>query len=84
MKSEERTQLENKVKNVLEQIRPYLQQDGGDLEFIEITDDNVVNVELQGACSSCPYSLITLKGGVETALKKAIPEIKSVEAINLG
>ncbi len=84
MKSEERTQLENKVKNVLEQIRPYLQQDGGDLEFIEITDDNVVNVELQGACGSCPYSLITLKGGVETTLKKAIPEIKSVEAINLG
>ena len=84
MKSEERTQLENKVKNVLEQIRPYLQQDGGDLEFIEITDDNVVNVELQGACGSCPYSLVTLKGGVETAIKKAIPEIKSVEAINLG
>ena len=84
MKNEERTQLENKVKNVLEQIRPYLQQDGGDLEFIEITDDNVVNVELQGACGSCPYSLVTLKGGVETAIKKAIPEIKSVEAINLG
>ena len=84
MKSEERTQLENKVKNVLEQIRPYLQQDGGDLEFIEITDDNVVNVELQGACGSCPYSIMTLKGGVETTLKKAIPEIKSVEAINLG
>ena len=83
MEQEEKTQLENKVKNVLEQIRPYLQQDGGDMKFISLTDDNVVNVELQGACGSCPYSLMTLKGGVETTLKKALPEIKSVEAINL-
>jgi Fe-S cluster biogenesis protein NfuA len=83
MEQEEKTQLENKVKNVLEQIRPYLQQDGGDMKFISLTDDNVVNVELQGACGSCPYSLMTLKGGVETTLKKALPEIKSVEAVNL-
>ena len=83
MDQEERTQLENKVKNVLDQIRPYLQQDGGDLEFIELTEDKVVNVELQGACGTCPYSLMTLKGGVESTLKKALPEIKSVEAVNL-
>ena len=83
MEQEEKTQLENKVKNVLEQIRPYLQQDGGDMKFINITEDNVVNVELQGACGSCPYSIITLKDGVEATLKKALPEIKSVEAINI-
>ncbi|MCF8234218.1 MAG: NifU family protein [Bacteroidales bacterium] len=80
----EKKELTDKVKNVIEQIRPYLQQDGGDINFVEITEDNVVNVELTGACGSCPYSTMTLKSGVETAVKKAIPEIKSVEAINLG
>jgi len=76
-------EVTKKVQNVIEQIRPYLQQDGGDIEFIELTDDNIVNVKLLGACGSCPYSTMTLKNGVETAMKKAIPDIKSVEAINL-
>jgi Fe-S cluster biogenesis protein NfuA len=75
--------LEIKIKNVLEQIRPYLQSDGGDIRFIELTEDNVVNVELTGACGSCPYSIITLKNGVETAIKKAIPDVKAVEAVNI-
>ncbi len=78
-----REEITQKVHNVIGQIRPYLQQDGGDIEFIEITDDNIVNVRLLGACGSCPYSTMTLKNGVETAMKKAIPEIKSVEAVNL-
>ncbi len=81
MSTEKNPELEQKVRNVLEQIRPYIQQDGGDIQFVEITDDNVVNVELLGACGSCPYSIITLKNGVETAIKKALPEIKSVEAV---
>jgi len=76
-------ELKQKVLNVLEQIRPYLQADGGDLQFVNITEDFVVNVELQGACGSCPYSTMTLKNGVEEAMKKAIPEIKSVEAVNI-
>ena len=76
-------EIEKKVKNVLEQIRPYLQSDGGDIRFVSMTEDNVVNVELTGACGSCPYSIITLKNGVETAIKKAIPDVKSVEAINI-
>jgi len=76
-------EIEKKVKNVLEQIRPYLQSDGGDIRFVNMTEDNVVNVELTGACGSCPYSIITLKNGVETAIKKAIPDIKAVEAINI-
>ncbi|MCD4746224.1 MAG: NifU family protein [Bacteroidales bacterium] len=83
MTTENNDELVNKVKNVIDQIRPYLQQDGGDIKFIEITKDNIVNVELQGACGSCPYSTITLKSGVEEAVRKAIPEIKSVEAINI-
>jgi len=81
MTSEKKSELTNKVKNIIEQIRPYLQQDGGDIRFVDITDDNIVNVELQGACGSCPYSTMTLKNGVEAAVKKALPEIKSVEAI---
>ncbi len=81
MTSEKKSELTNKVKNIIEQIRPYLQQDGGDIRFVDITDDNIVNVELHGACGSCPYSTMTLKNGVEAAVKKALPEIKSVEAI---
>jgi Fe-S cluster biogenesis protein NfuA len=77
----ERTELQNKVTAVLEQIRPYLQQDGGDLKFVELTDDNVVKVQLTGACGSCPHAVFTLKQGVEQAVKKAVPEIKSVESV---
>jgi len=76
-------ELTKKVQNVIEQIRPYLQNDGGDIEFVELTDENIVNVRLLGACGSCPYSTMTLKSGVENAMKRAIPEIKSVEAVNL-
>jgi Fe-S cluster biogenesis protein NfuA len=83
MEQTNHTELENKVKNVLDQIRPYLQADGGDIRYVGMTEENVVNVELTGACGSCPYSIITLKNGVETAIKKAIPAVKSVEAINI-
>lgn len=83
MEQTNHTEVEKKVLNVLEQIRPYLQADGGDIKFVNLTDDNVVNVELIGACGSCPYSIITLKNGVETAIKKAIPAIKAVEAVNI-
>jgi Fe-S cluster biogenesis protein NfuA len=83
MEQANHSELENKIKNVLEQIRPYLQSDGGDIKYIGLTEDNVVNVELTGACGSCPYSIITLKNGVETAIKKAIPAVKAVEAINI-
>ncbi len=82
--AEDKDVLVRKVKNVIEQVRPYLQQDGGDINFVELTDDMIVNVELTGACGSCPYSTVTLKNGVENTIRKAIPEIKSVEAINLG
>jgi Fe-S cluster biogenesis protein NfuA len=71
--------LISKVQNVIEQVRPYLQADGGDIQFVELTNDNIVKVELQGACGSCPYSRMTLKNGVEEAVKRAIPEIKAVE-----
>ncbi len=76
-------ELSQKVQNVIEQLRPYLQADGGDIKFIEITDDNTVNVELMGACGSCAFSTVTLKNGVESTIKKVLPEIKEVVAINL-
>ncbi|MDP4292647.1 MAG: NifU family protein, partial [Bacteroidota bacterium] len=66
-----------------EQIRPYLQADGGDIRFIELTEENILNVELTGSCGSCPFSRMTLKNGVEEAVKRALPEIVSVEAVNM-
>jgi Fe-S cluster biogenesis protein NfuA len=74
-------ELETKVKNVIDQIRPYLQADGGDVEFVEMTDDNVVNVRLLGMCGNCPHSQMTLKSGIEAAVKKVLPEITAVESI---
>ena len=77
----EKELIEKRVKNILEQVRPYLQQDGGDVNFVELTDDMVVLVELTGACGSCPYSTMTLKNGIESVMRKSIPEIKSVEQV---
>ncbi len=79
----DKKELEQKVLNVLDQVRPYLQQDGGDLNFVNITDDLTVEVELTGACGACPFSTMTLKNGVEATLKKVLPEIKEVVAVNL-
>ncbi len=82
--TQEREILKKKVESVIDQIRPYLVADGGNIAFIELTEDNIVKVELLGACKGCPMSMMTLKSGVENAIKKAIPEIKSVEAINIA
>ena len=81
MTQEERTDLENSVKKVIDSIRPYLQNDGGDIEFVSMSDEKVVYVELQGHCGSCPHALATLKQGVEAAVKEEVPEIVSVERI---
>ncbi len=67
-----------KVSSIIEELRPYLQDDGGDIELIEITDDLIVKVKLQGACGACPFSIMTLKNGVEEAIRREIPEIKEV------
>ena len=78
MKISENTSLKEKVKKALDRIRPYLQSDGGDIELIEITDDLDVKVKLTGACHGCPFSMQTLKAGVEQAIIREVPEIKSV------
>lgn len=75
--------MEEKIKAALEQIRPFLQRDGGDVEFIEYTADKVVKVVLQGHCAGCPHAQATVKGGIEQILKEMFGEdVASVEAIN--
>ncbi len=73
--------MKEKVLMVLEQIRPQLQRDGGDVELVSVEEDGVVKVRLTGACSGCPMSNITLKQGIERTLKEVIPEVKSVEEV---
>ena len=67
-----------KVEEVLGQVRPMLQADGGDVELVEVSEDGVVSVRLTGACGSCPMSTMTLKMGIERALKERVPEVKEV------
>ena len=71
----------SKIEAALEQVRPFLQGDGGDISLVEVTDDNIVRVKLHGACHGCSISHITMKAGVEEAIKNAVPEIKTVEAV---
>ncbi|MFH1844521.1 MAG: NifU family protein [bacterium] len=69
-----------KIKAILETVRPALQADGGDVEFIDFKD-GIVTVRLKGACGSCPMSIMTLKHGIEARIKSQIPEVKSVESL---
>lgn len=73
--------MHDRVQKVLEEVRPHLQRDGGDVELVEITPDNVVNVRLRGACGTCPGAIMTLKGGIERLMKERIPEVVSVESV---
>ncbi len=75
--------LLEKVENALDTIRPYLDADGGNVSIEEITPENIVRLKLLGACGSCPMSIMTLKAGIEQAIKRAVPEIEGVEAVNL-
>lgn len=74
--------MREKIEEALNSIRPYLEADGGNVELLEITDDLVVKVELQGACKSCSMSSMTMKAGIEETIRKAVPEISRVEAVN--
>lgn len=75
-------EIEVKIGAVLEQIRPYLIEDGGDLVLVELTDDLVAKIELQGNCTSCSLNSMTFANGIVDSITRAVPEIKSVEAIN--
>ena len=73
--------LTDKVTVVLNEIRPALQQDGGDCELVEVTDDGIVKLRLTGACAGCPMSTMTLRMGIEATLKERIPEVQAVEPV---
>ncbi|MEM1128524.1 MAG: NifU family protein [Bacteroidota bacterium] len=74
--------LKQRIEDALDQIRPYLMADGGSVRLSNITPDMVVELELMGACGTCPMSTMTLRAGIEQALKRAVPRVTRVEAIN--
>jgi len=75
--------ITQRVEESLESIRPYLNADGGDVKITEISDDLVVRLEFLGACGTCKMSTMTFKAGVVEAIKRAVPEVSSIEVINL-
>ena len=70
--------LNERINAAIQDVRPSLQADGGDIELVSVSDDGIVKVRLTGSCGSCPYSIMTLKQGVEAYLKKVVPEVKEV------
>ncbi|ASS50050.1 MAG: hypothetical protein A3D31_10790 [Candidatus Fluviicola riflensis] len=79
----DKEELSVKINQSLEELRPHLHADGGDMELVEITDEGVAKVRLLGACSDCSMSIMTIKAGLEEAVRKVAPQIKSVEAIHM-
>ena len=75
-------ELRDQIEEALDTIRPYLMADGGSVRLLNVTSDYVVELELLGACGSCPMSTMTLRAGIEQALKRSVPKIKRVEAVN--
>lgn len=73
--------MKEKVEKVLDQIRPGLIADGGNVELVDVSDEGIVKVKLTGACAGCPMSTMTLKMAIEKKLKESIPEVKSVEQV---
>lgn len=74
-------EIQDKVQGAIDSIRPYLIADGGDVALVDITDDMVVKVKLSGACEGCPFSYMTLKAGIEQAIRKHFPDMKELVAI---
>jgi Fe-S cluster biogenesis protein NfuA len=77
-------EITNRVESALDSIRPYLEADGGNVRVLELNADNILKLEFVGACGSCPMSTMTFKAGVEEAIKRAVPEIKIIEVVNLA
>jgi Fe-S cluster biogenesis protein NfuA len=82
MAKQNKSEVAKKVRHAIDSVRPYLIADGGDVELIEITDDLIVKVRLTGACNGCPFSIQTLKAGIEHAIRNEVPELK--ELISVG
>jgi Fe-S cluster biogenesis protein NfuA len=73
--------LRERVAGVIDSIRPYIQGDGGDIELLGVESDGVVKVKLSGACSGCPHAAMTLKMGVERAIRQRVPEVREVVSV---
>lgn len=76
-------EITNRVESALDSIRPYLEADGGNVRVLELSADNILKLEFVGACGNCPMSTMTFKAGVEEAIKRVVPEIKTIEVVNL-
>ena len=76
-------EMTRRIEASLDSIRPYLEADGGNVRVMEVSDDNIVKLEFVGACGSCSMATMTFKAGVEAAIKRAVPEIKSIDVVNL-
>jgi len=74
--------LHQKVEEALDTIRPYLEADGGNVCVVEITSDQILRLELTGACKTCNMSHMTMKAGIEETIKRAVPEIKEIQSVN--
>ncbi|MBS1554199.1 MAG: NifU family protein [Bacteroidetes bacterium] len=77
-------EMTKRIEESLDSIRPYLQADGGDVKILSFNQDHILKLEFVGNCGSCPMSTMTFKAGVEEAIKKAVPEIQSIEVVNLS
>jgi len=74
--------MKTEIQKALNNIRPYLQADNGDVELVEVTEDGVVKVKLLGACEICPLSVMTLRAGIERAIMREVPAVKRIEAVS--
>ena len=74
--------MQDEIIKALDSIRPFLQADSGDVEFVEVSDDGIVKVKLTGACKICPMSVLTLRAGIERSLMRQVPGIRRVEAVS--
>lgn len=83
MITEERTRIEGLIEGALDSVRPYLEADGGNVKLAEVTDDLIVRLELLGSCQTCPMNAMTFRAGLEESIRKAVPHVLRVEAINV-
>ena len=81
MNEKEKKSMLEKIEAAIDSVRPYLVADGGDCQVVDVTDDLTVKVKLTGACDGCPFSMMTLKAGIEQAVRKNVPDIKELVAV---
>jgi Fe-S cluster biogenesis protein NfuA len=81
MDNNQREEIIAKITTAINEVRPYLNADGGDVELMDLTDDLIVKVRLTGACGGCPFSMMTLRAGIEQAIRKKFPEMRDLVAV---